>query len=138
MLRVNMQYSIHVTPRFGDVDGLRHINNTVLPNWFEQARNDIFKIFNPDFDLDLKSWNLIMAHIDLDFINPLYYGKSIEIKTGIIKIGRTSFTVHHEAWQNNKLAVKGNAVCVHYDFIRNAAVPINDTQKLALRNYEWE
>ncbi|KUK74851.1 MAG: Thioesterase, partial [Methanobacterium sp. 42_16] len=32
-------YTISVTPRFGDADGLRHINNIVLAEWFELARN---------------------------------------------------------------------------------------------------
>jgi len=49
-----------ITPRFGDIDGLRHVNNTVIPGWFEQARNPIYRIFNPEFVFE--SWNLILAH----------------------------------------------------------------------------
>ena len=29
-------------PRFYETDGLGHINNTVIPKWFETARTPIF------------------------------------------------------------------------------------------------
>ena len=32
-----------LTPRFGDVDGLRHINNTMLPDWFELGRDPLYR-----------------------------------------------------------------------------------------------
>lgn len=45
-------------PRFSELDGLGHINNTTLPIWFEHARTPLFEIFNPDLKLD--GWNLIL------------------------------------------------------------------------------
>ncbi len=107
-------FSKIVTPRFGDVDGLRHINNTMLPVWFELGREPLFRYFNPD--MRLENWNLIMAHIDVDYIVPMALGSDIEIRTTVSKIGRTSFTVYQEAWQAETLSAKGNAVVVHYDF----------------------
>ena len=68
-----------ITPRFGDVDGLRHINNTRLPVWFELGREPFFRMFNPD--MLLENWNLIMAHIDVDFLTPMTLGADIEIRT---------------------------------------------------------
>lgn len=34
-------FKIKVTPRFGDTDALRHVNNNVLGDWFELGRNDL-------------------------------------------------------------------------------------------------
>ena len=111
-----------VTPRFGDVDGLRHINNTRLPIWFELGREPFFRYFNPDMRLD--NWNLIMAHIDVDFLLPMQLGADIEIRTCVAKIGNTSFTVHQEAWQNGQRSAQGRAVVVHYDFKNQKPLPI--------------
>ena len=122
-------FSKIVTPRFGDVDGLRHINNTMLPVWFELGREPLFRYFNPD--MRLENWNLIMAHIDVDFIVPMALGSDIEIRTTISKIGRTSFTVYQEAWQADTLSAKGSAVVVHYDFQNRKSLPIsNDIRSL--------
>lgn len=122
-----------VTPRFGDVDGLGHINNTVIPVWFELARNPIFRFFTPDLSLKLGEWKLIMARVEFDFLAELFYGSDVEIRTYIIKIGNSSFTMAHEAWQNGRLAVKGKAVTVHYDFVNKkaAAIPADIKSRLS-------
>lgn len=122
-----------LTPRFGDVDGLRHINNTMLPVWFELGRDPLFRYFNPD--MSLERWNLIMAHIDVDFVAPMALGADIEIRTAVSQIGRTSFTVHQEAWQSGVLGAEGNAVVVHYDFRARKPVPIPDAARAHLKEH---
>ena len=126
-------FSKTVTPRFGDVDGLRHINNTMLPVWFELGREPLFRCFNPD--MGLENWNLIMAHIDVDFIVPMALGSDIEIRTTVSKIGRTSFTVHQEAWQAGVLSAKGSAVVVHYDFQNQKSIPIPEAIRSFLKEH---
>ena len=86
-------YKTVVTPRFGDIDGLRHVNNTVLAIWFEQARNPIFRMFTPDLDLSYENWKLIMVRTEFDFLSEMYYGEDVEIRTYILKIGNSSFTM---------------------------------------------
>jgi len=110
-------YTIVVTPRFGDTDGLRHINNIVLAEWFELARNRLYRMFTPDLDITYEKWKLIMVRTDFDFLGQLYYDDDVDIKTYITKIGKSSFTTGHEAWQNGHLKAKGTAVLVHYDYI---------------------
>ena len=122
-----------VTPRFGNVDGLRHINNTMLPVWFELGRDPFFRYFNPD--MSFEKWNLIMAHIDVDFLVPMTLGADIEIRTTVAKIGNTSFTVYQEAWQNGQLGAKGNAVVVHYDFRERKPLPIPDDIRARLQEH---
>ncbi|NLB65055.1 MAG: acyl-CoA thioesterase [Lentisphaerae bacterium] len=120
-----------ITPRFGDVDGLRHINNTCLPMWFELAREPFFRLFNPD--MNLETWNLIMARIEVDFVAPMALGADIEIRSVVDKIGDSSFTVCQEAWQNSRLGARGLAVVVHYDFNNEKAMPIPDDIRARLQ-----
>jgi acyl-CoA thioester hydrolase len=117
-------YKTIVTPRFGDIDGLRHVNNTVLAVWFEQARNPIFRMFTPDLDLSYENWKLIMVRTEFDFLCEMYYGEDVEIRTFISKIGNSSFTMGHEAWQNGKLKVKGKAILVYFDFVHQKSMHI--------------
>ena len=122
-----------ITPRFGDVDGLRHINNTRLPIWFELGRDPFFRYFNPG--MSFENWNLIMAHIDVDFLVPMLLGADIEIRTFVAKIGNASFTVHQEAWQSKVLCAEGNAVVVHYDFQNRKALPIPAATRERLKEH---
>ncbi|MCS3924306.1 acyl-CoA thioesterase [Methanosalsum natronophilum] len=128
-------FTLTVTPRFGDIDGLGHINNTVLPGWFETARNPIFRIFTPDLDLGEDKWKLIMVRMEFDFLGEMFFDGDVEIKTYILKIGNTSFTIGHEAWQHNKLKVRGKAVIVHYDFKEEMSIPIQGECRKRLESH---
>ena len=128
-------YSIIVEPSFGDCDGLKHINNLVIGRWFEQGRNKIFRYFTPDLNLDYENWKLIMLRTEYDFLGQIYYDGDVEIKNGILKIGNSSFTTYHEAWQNNELKAKGTSIVVHYDFIEQKSAPIPEDIRKKLENH---
>ena len=113
-----------ITPGFSDTDALGHINNTKLPVWFLEARNDLFRIFTPD--LDPKKWRLILAKIEVEYLGELFYGQQVMIKTYIGHIGNASFRVQQEAWQDGKLAAKGEAIMVHFNFQEKTAEPLPD------------
>ena len=126
-------FSTIVSPRFGDIDGLGHVNNTVLPVWFETGRNSVFRLFSPDLDLSPDVWHLILVRTEFDFLHQMYFRYDVEIRTYIAKIGNTSFTVGHEAWQEGELKVKGQAVLVYYDFKLQKAIPLPDSIRNILK-----
>jgi acyl-CoA thioester hydrolase len=128
-------FTTTVTPRFGDMDMLGHINNTVPVVWFELARNPLFKIFDPLLEMKRETFPLIMAHTDYDYVAQLYFQHEVEIRTYISRIGTKSFTVYHEAWQQGRLCVKGNAVVVHYDFNAEKSTPIPEEKKRLLEKH---
>jgi len=114
--------SLTITPRFAETDALGHINNTVLPVWFEQGRHRIFKALHPT--MSLNDWPIILAKISVDFIAQIYFGEDVVIRTGIEKVGNTSVIVKHEAWQRDKLVARGDAVMVYFDYQTNKPTPI--------------
>jgi len=122
-----------ITPRFGDIDGLRHVNNTVIPGWFEQARNPIYRIFNPDFAFD--GWNLILARYEIDFVRPLVINGEVTVRTWVSKIGTSSFEVSQQALQDGALCTRGTTVLVHYDFGTGRPVPIPGAIRERLREH---
>lgn len=126
-------FSTTVSPRFGDIDGLGHVNNTVLPIWFEIGRNPIFRLFSPDLDLSPDVWHLILVRTEFDFLRQMYFRSEVEIRTFIAKIGNSSFTIGHEAWQEGELKVKGQAVLVYYDFKLQKAIPLPDSIREVLK-----
>jgi len=128
-------YTTIITPRFGDVDALGHINNTVPAGWFELARNKIIKMFNPAMEINREAFPLIMVHSEYDFMGQLYFSYDVEVKTWISRIGTKSFTVYHEARQQDRLCVKGNVVIVYYDFSAEKSIPIPEDKKRMLAEH---
>src|SRR5690606_39732381 len=94
-------------------------------------REPLFRLFSPY--LDIQNWQLILARIEVDFIGELFYGREVEIRTAMSKIGNRSMTLHHEAWQDGKLAAKGTAVMVHFDLKAKQAKTIPETILLQMQ-----
>lgn len=115
-------FELTVQPRFYETDAFRHVNNTVVAGWFETAREPLFRIFSPSGKPE--ELPLILARIEVDFVGQIYYGEDVRIETTIEKLGNSSFTVLHRAFQSGKLVANGRAVQVHYDWPNERAVPL--------------
>lgn len=120
-------------PRFSETDALGHINNTVLPVWFEAARVPIFKFFTPD--LNPHNWKLIIAKVEVSFVGELFYAHEVTINTSIEQIGNSSFVIRQEAWQQDKCCAIGKTVMVRYDFASKTKQPLSTDEKAALTQH---
>ena len=116
--------------RFCETDALGHVNNTVMPAWFEAAREPVFKLFNPE--LNLQEWNLILASYKVDFMAPVFLGPTVTIKTMISRVGGASFDVLQQAWQKDKLVAEGTTTLVSYDYNTESSVKISEEIKQQL------
>lgn len=125
-----------LSPRFAETDALGHLSNTTLPIWFEDAREPIFKIFNPE--LDTQTWNLILARIEVDFVRQIYYGTEVVIRSYIVNVGKSSFTVMQEAWQKGELAARGTATKVYFDYAGQQSARIPDSLRETLEEHRLE
>ncbi|TDF34485.1 acyl-CoA thioesterase [Alteromonadaceae bacterium M269] len=108
--------------RFYETDALKHVSNTVVVGWFETAREAIFKMFTPTLDLD--NWPLILASYKVDFLAQMFYGHDIEVRTGVSRIGKSSFDVHQEIWQQGRKCASGTTTMVHFDYQEQSSCPI--------------
>jgi acyl-CoA thioester hydrolase len=120
-------------PGFSETDALGHINNTVLPIWFENSRTPIFELLCPG--MDTNDWHLIIAKIDVEFLAEIFFGKPVEIRTFMIKIGNSSMVVGHEAWQEGKITAKGSAVMIHFDHKTKSSKAIPDDIRAILQQH---
>lgn len=123
-------FNLEIQPRFNETDGLGHINNTVIPVWFEAAREPVFEIFNPS--LDLTKWNLIVAGFTIAYTSPTNYGKPVLVKTWISRVGNSSFEVAQESWQQGKKTAEAKTTLVHYDYTIDKSQAISDEVKSQL------
>lgn len=129
-------FSENISPRFSDTDALGHINNTMVPIWFEGARTPVFKLFTPE--LDLKNWPLILAKINVNFEAQMFYGLDMEVRTFISRIGGSSFDVFQELWQQGKRVASGTAVMVHFDYRTQKTAQIPDNIREILNQHLFE
>ncbi|ARD24332.1 MULTISPECIES: acyl-CoA thioesterase [Shewanella] len=124
------QFSLNLTPRFCETDALGHINNTVIPVWFEAARDPVFDIVNPG--QDLTKWNMIIAGFNIVFNAPTFYGTDVTVKTHISRVGNSSFEIAQSCWQNGRQTAEAKTTMVHYNYQTEKSQPMSDEVKVQL------
>ena len=124
-----------ITPRVSETDGVGHINNVFVPIWFEAGRRDIFRIFSPK--LDFKNWKLALVKVEVEYVDQIYLANDVEIRTGIEKIGNSSFTIKEELHQKDRLCAKGKSIYVNYNFSTEKSESIPETTRKKLEKYHF-
>ncbi|MDR1960294.1 MAG: acyl-CoA thioesterase [Planctomycetaceae bacterium] len=122
-----------VSPRFSDIDGFKHVNHLAIPAWFESGREFLYRIFSPEYDLDVMQ--LILVHMGVDYLNQMYLGTEVEIRTYTRKIGNSSFHAYQEAWQRENLCAQGDVVLVHFDFQTGKSMRIPEDYRRKLEEH---
>ena len=59
-------------------------------------------------------------------MDQLYLAENVEVRTGVEKIGNSSFTIKEQIYQTNRLCAKGQAIYVNYDFKGQKSMPISN------------
>jgi acyl-CoA thioester hydrolase len=116
-------FTTQIHPRFSDTDALGHINNTVIPVWFLEAREPVLRLFSPS--LDMSEAALAVVRIEVDFIAEIRFGSDVEVRTEVAKLGNSSLQLAQEVWQDGKLTARGLATLVNFDpqQRRSTAIP---------------
>ena len=113
-----------IVPRVSETDGVGHINNVFVPIWFEAGRREIFRIFSPK--LDFTNWSLALVKVTVEYVDQLYLAEDVDVRTGIEKIGTSSFTIKEEIHQTSRVCAKGQAIYVNYNFRKKKSEPISN------------
>ncbi|MFB4164051.1 acyl-CoA thioesterase [Alteribacillus sp. JSM 102045] len=125
-----------IDPRVSETDGAGHINNTVIPIWFESGRDEIFKLFTPS--LSFEDWKCVIIKMNVDFVGQLYYGEPVQVKTWIYEVGNSSFEVYEEIHQRGQVCAKGRATYVNFNFEKQKSEPIPENIKYLLEKHLYE
>ncbi|MED5238466.1 MAG: thioesterase family protein [Pseudomonadota bacterium] len=122
-----------IRPRFCETDALGHINNTVLPVWFLEAREPVIALFTPD---PTRSDNgLAMVNMEIAFKAESMFGSPVTITTTIGRIGNSSLQVIQRAWQNGVLTAEGKAALVSFNTVTRKSQAITDNQRQQLQQH---
>ena len=119
-----------IIPRVSETDGAGHINNTVIPIWFEGGRTEIFRVLTPD--LDFKNWRVALVNMNVDYLAQTYFQDPAVVRTWVDNVGTKSFTLYEELWQGARLCAKGTATYVYFNYDDQEAKPVPENVRVAL------
>lgn len=120
--------------RWGDMDAMRHVNNTVYFRYMEQAR--ITWIDGIRSALQAEGAGTVVASTGCNFRKPLTYPGTVEVRVYSDKVGGSSVTTRYEMRMQGEDAIyaDGEAVVVWINMATGKAVrvPLAVRRKLGM------
>ncbi len=125
--------------RFNDIDIVGHVNNAMHQHYYDLARlsyfNDVFKT-----RVDWDDESLVLVHISIDYMNPIFMEDEIFVETKIEKIGNKSISMIQQVCKhagNEKIvASSSSSVLSGFSKKKEISIPIPDLWRK--RIYEFE
>ena len=113
--------------RWGDMDAMGHVNNTVYFRFMEQARIGWFDALVPE-DAAWKSTGIVIANASCNFKRPLSYPGTVEVKVHTGTLGGSSVPTFYELVlsENQIVYADGEATVVFIDMKTQKPVRIPD------------
>ncbi|CAM8672648.1 thioesterase family protein [Sphingobium sp.] len=110
------RYPMRFTTRilYSDMDAFRHLNNGATGRYLEEGRADLnMTVFGEDCMIDPPGGlQLLFATVTIDFIKQAHYPGTVEIATGLTRIGGSSYIIAQAAFQHDVCFALGEAVMV--------------------------
>ncbi len=81
--------------RWGDMDAMGHVNNTVYFRYMEQARISWFDALIPEGE-GWQSTGIVIANASCNYKRPITYPGTVEVRLYVGPPGRSSVPTHYE------------------------------------------
>jgi acyl-CoA thioester hydrolase len=116
-----------ITVRFADLDAQGHVNNAVYLTYLESARLGYYEkagIWGREAGIKT---GMVVAHIDIDYLAPIFFGQDIQVGLKLARLGQKSFTLAFviETVPGKTTLARGTSVMVPYDSITGKSIPIS-------------
>jgi acyl-CoA thioester hydrolase len=118
--------------RWGDMDAMGHVNNTVYFRYMEQARIGWFDALVPR-DEAWKSIAIVIANASCNFKRPINYPGTVEVRLRIGAPGGSSVATYYELIIEEQLYADGAATVVFIDVENQKPVRIPQQIREALQ-----
>ena len=108
--------------RFGDLDPQGHVNNTVFATFFETGR--VMFLREPGNLLNPPGTTSVLARLDINFLKEMHWPGTVEIGTGVVEIGRSSYSFLQAIFHDGECAATATATMVMIDAVTRKARPL--------------
>lgn len=137
MEEVEFKHILPIQMRFNDFDTLGHLNNTVYFSFYDLGKTTYFEAVLRE-KIDRTNLDLVIAHIEVDFISPVFPGDNIAVQTAVVEIGRKSFRLFQQLIDLDTKVVKCvcRTVMVGFDVRTNTSKLLSDKWKESISRFE--
>ena len=126
-------HTLRVPIRWGDMDAMGHVNNTVYFRYMEQARIEWLyacaqRLGVPPYERE----GPVIVNASCTFHAPLTYPGEVEVRMFVGHPGKSSVESHYEIWMNDRKYADGAAKLVWIDLESAKSAPLPEALRALL------
>jgi acyl-CoA thioester hydrolase len=120
--------------RWGDMDALGHVNNTVYFRYMEQARIEwLYALAGGSADAYAAGQGPVIINASCTFLEPLLYPGNVEVRMYLGDPGRTSVGSYYDIQMGGKTYAEGAAKIVWIDLATGRPTSLPESVVAPLR-----
>jgi acyl-CoA thioester hydrolase len=108
--------------RYSDLDRQGHVNNAVFATFSEVGR--VAFMYDPAKPLASEGRSFVIARLLIDFRAELFWPGTVEIGTGVVRVGRSSFTLAQGMFSEGRPVATTEATIVMVDKETRRSTPL--------------
>lgn len=116
-------HQLDIPVRWGDMDALGHVNNTVYFRYFEQTRIEWYEALGIAA-LGSEQSGMLIVDNRAEYLKPVVYPATVTVRMGGHSPGRSSFVSTYSIAVGDVLYSRGASKVVWADFAAGRSVPL--------------
>ena len=141
MYNANMSDFIYFHPiivRYGDLDPQGHVNNAAFITFLEHARVSYIQHLGLWDGKSFLEIGFILARVELDYKAPINLTDQVEVGVKVSRLGNKSLDMVYliREMGTHKIYAEGKTVQVAYDYQSKQTIPLKDTWREVIQEYE--
>ncbi|HOU67033.1 MAG: acyl-CoA thioesterase [Paludibacteraceae bacterium] len=134
---IEFNHSEKIQMRFNDIDVLGHVNNAIQITYFDYGKVHYFESLKKQI-IDWSGSDLVMVHFEVDFMEPIFRGNNIEVKTKVYEIGNKSVKLVQILQDETTGHIKSvcRSVMCGFDAKTNESIIISDEWRNLIQKFE--
>ncbi len=127
-------WSFDMPPRFGDIDPLRHLNNAALARFYEDGRVRFVDAIGARSAVE-PGHGFVVAELTIQYLAEGRYPDLVTVSSGLLRLGRSSFTMGHALFQHGACIGTSETTLVHVKRQESGSRPLPEALRAALLAY---
>ena len=116
--------------RYADTDRQGHVNNANFSTFLETGRVEL--LYEAKIPILDTGASFVIASLDLNFLAELNWPGTVDIGTGILKIGNSSLKIYQQLFQNEVCVANAETVIVQVDNNTGKSRPLTEAARITL------
>ncbi|NMA74878.1 MAG: acyl-CoA thioesterase [Bacteroidales bacterium] len=136
MSNIKFNHTLSIQLRFNDIDKFGHVNNSAYFTYYDLGKTEYLSEAYPQ--VNWKKEGIVVAHIDVDFLQPIFASDTIAVQTTVTEIGDKSFQLYQQVIDTQTKEIK--CICrstmVGFNLETQQSVPLSEECKKSLCTFE--